>query len=71
MQSIHRGIIIINSDNDMMTPYKSALNLKGMFVNAKLEIVKDSGHFYTLENPLELNKIIEKNLINSEKENRI
>ena len=64
-------IIIINSESDMMTPYKSALCLKNMFINAELQIVKDSGHFYTLENPLELNKIIEKNLINSEKENRI
>ena len=45
-----------------MTPKKSAKVLNDMLSVSNIEVMNDIGHFQPLEDPLELNKIILRNI---------
>ena len=45
-----------------MTPIKGSKNLMELLPSITLNRMKQVGHFHTLENPIEVNKIIRKSL---------
>ena len=62
IKKIKTPITVISSDNDIMTPQKSAKLLNDMLPVSNIEVLHDVGHFQPLEDSLELNKIILKNI---------
>ena len=62
IKKIKTPITIISGDKDIMTPKKSAKLLNDMLSVSNFEVIHDVGHFLPLEDPLELNKIILRNI---------
>tara|TARA_B110000444_G_C18637183_1_gene499676 strand:+ start:56 stop:832 length:777 start_codon:yes stop_codon:yes gene_type:complete len=62
IKSIGALITIIAGEKDVMTPLKGAKKLIELLPNITFTSIKNIGHFHTLENPIEVNKIIKKSL---------
>lgn len=62
IKSIKALITIIAGEKDIMTPIKGSKNLIEILPSITLNSIKQVGHFHTLENPIEVNKIIRKSL---------
>ena len=62
IKSIKALITIIAGEKDIMTPIKGSKKLVELLPSITLNSIKEVGHFHTLENPIEVNKIIRKSL---------
>ena len=67
LKKLNVPFTIIAGENDIMTPINSSKNLNNILKNSSMHVIKGVGHFHTLESPLEVNKIIEGSLSDSEK----
>jgi len=62
IKEVRTPFTIISGSNDIMTSHKNSKILSDMLYKSNIEVMKNVGHFHPLENPLELNNIIIKNL---------
>lgn len=50
--------LIITGDNDQVVPMRNSINLAKLIPNSKLEIVKNSGHLFFIEQAEKFNRIV-------------
>lgn len=62
IDKIDMPVLIISGDKDIMTPKKYSIALKKMLPNARVEILRECGHFHTFEKPNEVRDLIIKYL---------
>jgi pimeloyl-ACP methyl ester carboxylesterase len=58
VREISCDTLVITGDNDVVVPTQNSRNLSDAIPNARLEIIKDSGHMSFIEKPSEFNRVV-------------